>query len=130
GMQLPNYTTDDYVSAFGKMFADLAAKDGAALVPYLLRSVAGDPSLNLSDRIHPNPAGQKILAETVWQVLEPVAREVASRQEPPLCMRHDVGAVNVSRGVSQSGTPTVLEATAARLRRVRFRKIKRRWTLH
>src|SRR5881296_3096752 len=27
GMQLPNYTTDDYVSAFGKMFADLAAKD-------------------------------------------------------------------------------------------------------
>src|SRR5438552_13991054 len=53
GMQLPNYTTDDYVSAFGKMFADLAAKDGAALVPYLLRSVAGDPSLNLSDGIHP-----------------------------------------------------------------------------
>src|SRR5881396_3413397 len=80
GMQLPNYTTDDYVSAFGKMFADLAAKDGAALVPYLLRSVAGDPSLNLSDGIHPNAAGQKILAETVWQVLEPVAREVASRQ--------------------------------------------------
>ncbi len=31
GMQLPNYTTDDYVSAFGKMFADLAAKNGAAL---------------------------------------------------------------------------------------------------
>src|SRR5438132_1495983 len=81
GMQLPNYTTDDYVSAFGKMFADLAAKDGAALVPYLLRRVAGDPSLNLSDGIHPNAAGQKIVAETVWRVLEPVAREVASRQQ-------------------------------------------------
>jgi acyl-CoA thioesterase-1 len=26
GMQLPNYTTDGYVTAFGKMFADLAAK--------------------------------------------------------------------------------------------------------
>src|SRR6476659_6853619 len=47
GMQLPNYTTDDYVSAFGKMFADLAAKNGAALIPYLLQSVAGDPSMNL-----------------------------------------------------------------------------------
>src|SRR2546423_14311077 len=81
GMQLPNYTTDDYVSAFGKMFADLAAKDGAALVPYLLRRVAGDPSLNLSDGIHPNAASQKILAETVWRVLDPVAREVASRQQ-------------------------------------------------
>src|SRR4030095_2011268 len=49
GMQLPNYATDDYVSAFGKMFADLAARNGAALVPYLLQSVAGNPLLTLSD---------------------------------------------------------------------------------
>jgi acyl-CoA thioesterase-1 len=77
GMQLPNYAADDYVSAFGKMFADLAAKNGAALVPYLLQSVAGDPSMNLSDGIHPNAAGQKILAETVWHVLEPIARQIA-----------------------------------------------------
>src|SRR5438309_11754698 len=63
GMQLPNYAADDYVSAFGKMFAELAAKNNAALVPYLLQGVAGDPSLNLSDSIHPNAAGQKILAE-------------------------------------------------------------------
>jgi acyl-CoA thioesterase-1 len=79
GMQLPNYATNDYVFAFGKMFADLAAKNGAALVPYLLQSVAGDPSMNLSDGIHPNAAGQKVLAETVWQVLEPVAREVGAQ---------------------------------------------------
>ena len=48
GMQLPGYTADDYVSAFGKMFADIAAKNGAALVPYLLEGVAGNPSLNLA----------------------------------------------------------------------------------
>ena len=77
GMQLPGYTGDDYVSEFGQMFADLAAKNEAALVPYLLAGVAGDPYLNGPDGIHPNPAGQKILAETVWRVLEPVAREVA-----------------------------------------------------
>jgi acyl-CoA thioesterase-1 len=77
GMQLPGYGADDYVSAFGQMFADLAAKNRAALVPYLLKGVAGNPSLNLSDGIHPNAAGQKILAENVWRVLEPVAREVA-----------------------------------------------------
>src|SRR5262245_29188546 len=76
GMQLPGYAADDYVFAFGKMFADLAAKNEAALVPYLLERVAGNPSLNLSDRIHPNAAGQRILAENVWRVLEPVAREV------------------------------------------------------
>jgi acyl-CoA thioesterase-1 len=78
GMQLPGYTGDDYLSAFGQMFADLATKNGAALVPYLLQGVAGDPSLNGPDGIHPNAAGQKILAENVWRVLEPVAHEVAA----------------------------------------------------
>src|SRR6266487_240561 len=78
GLQLPNYWAEDYVSAFGKMFGELAAKNGAALVSYLLEGVAGDPSLNLPDGIHPNAAGQKILAENVWRVLEPVAREVAT----------------------------------------------------
>src|SRR6478609_11046963 len=34
GIQLSRYTADDYVSAFGRMFADLAAKNRAALVPY------------------------------------------------------------------------------------------------
>ena len=76
GMQLPNYAADDYVSAFGKMFADLATRNNAALVPYLLQGVAGDPSLNLSDSIHPNAAGQKVLAENVWRVLESIAREL------------------------------------------------------
>ena len=79
GMQLPGYTADDYVSAFGNMFADLAAKNGAALVTYLLQGVAGNPSLNLPDGIHPNAAGQKILAENVWRVLEPVARVYAGQ---------------------------------------------------
>jgi acyl-CoA thioesterase-1 len=80
GMQLPGYTGDDYVSGFGQMFIDLAAKNGAALVPYLLQGVAGDPSLIGPDGIHPNAAGQRILAENVWRVLEPVARQVANKR--------------------------------------------------
>jgi acyl-CoA thioesterase I len=78
GIQLPGYATDDYVSAFGQMFVDLASKNRAALVPYLLEGVAGNPSLNLADGIHPNADGQKILAENVWRVVEPVAHEVAA----------------------------------------------------
>jgi acyl-CoA thioesterase-1 len=78
GMQLPNYAADDYVFAFGKVFAQLARENGAALVPYLLDGVTGNPSLNLPDGIHPNAAGQRILAENVWRVLEPVARETAA----------------------------------------------------
>jgi len=69
------------------MFPDLATKNAAALVPYLIEGVAGDPSLNLPDGIHPNAAGQKILAQNVWRVLEPVAREVSQARggspEPP-----------------------------------------------
>src|SRR5205809_391105 len=51
----------------------------AALVPNLLDGVVGDPKLNLPDRIHPNAAGHKILVENVWRVLEPIAREIATK---------------------------------------------------
>lgn len=81
GMQMPNYTADDYVFAFGQLYADLATKNNAVLIPYLLQGVAGDPNLNQPDHIHPNAAGQKILAENVWRVLEPIAREVAPSSE-------------------------------------------------
>lgn len=77
GMQLPVSTGDDSVRAFGQMYVALAAKNKAALVPYLLEGVGGDPALNLADRIHPNAAGHKVLAQNVWSVLEPIAREVA-----------------------------------------------------
>src|SRR6267142_1760627 len=80
GMRLPNYAEDNYVFAFGQIYADLAAKNNAALIPYLLEGVSGDPLLNQPDRVHPNAAGQKILAENVWRVLEPIAREVATTQ--------------------------------------------------
>jgi len=79
GMQLPVLTPDGYVRAFGEMYRELADKNNAALVPYLLEGVGGDPALNLPDRIHPNAAGQKILAENVWRVLEPIAQAVSKR---------------------------------------------------
>ncbi|MDQ6939196.1 MAG: arylesterase [Verrucomicrobiota bacterium] len=78
GMQLPNYSTDDFVRAYGEMYVDLAAKNHAGLVPYLLEGVGGNPELNLPDLIHPNATGHKILANNVWRVLEPIAREVAA----------------------------------------------------
>jgi len=82
GMQLPNYADDDYVSAFGKMFPELAAKNGAAVVPYVLDGVAGDRLLTLPDGIHPNATGQKILANNVWRALESIAREATAAPLP------------------------------------------------
>ena len=77
GLQLPDYSSDDYIHDFDQMYVDLAEKNHAALVPYLLKSVAGNPVLNLGDRIHPNAAGHRILAQNVWEVLGPIARGVA-----------------------------------------------------
>ena len=75
GMQLPLASSDGYVRAFGGMFGALAEKNGTALIPYLLEGVGGDPELNLPDRIHPNAAGQRVLAENVWRVLEPILQK-------------------------------------------------------
>jgi acyl-CoA thioesterase-1 len=74
-MQLPQFSEDNYVRAFGEMFGELAQKNKAALVPFLLKGVAGDPALNLPDAIHPNAIGQRILADNVWEFLEPLLRK-------------------------------------------------------
>ncbi|HKP02518.1 MAG TPA: arylesterase [Chthoniobacterales bacterium] len=78
GMQLPGYTSADYLSAFGQMFATLAEKNRTSLIPYFLEGVAGDPKLNQWDRVHPNAAGQRVLADTVWRVLDPLVRKIAA----------------------------------------------------
>lgn len=80
GMQLPHYSEDAYVFGFGRIYADVAARSNATLIPYFLEGVGGDPNLNQADHIHPNAAGQKILAENVWRVLEPIARDVSGEK--------------------------------------------------
>ncbi|HYJ06040.1 MAG TPA: arylesterase [Chthoniobacterales bacterium] len=77
GMQLPLYSSDDYVSAFGQMFRALAEKNRAGFIPYLLEGVGGNPEMNQPDRVHPNAAGQRVLADNVWRVLEPMLRKAA-----------------------------------------------------
>ncbi|MBI3798016.1 MAG: arylesterase [Deltaproteobacteria bacterium] len=72
GMQVPTNLGRDYTSRFRAIFPELATANKAALIPFLLEGVASIPELNLPDGIHPTPAGQKIVAENVWKVLEPV----------------------------------------------------------
>ena len=74
GMQLPDCSSNDYIGAFGSIFAPLAEKNHAMLIPFFLEGVGGNPELNQWDRVHPNAAGQRVLAENVWRVLEPMLR--------------------------------------------------------
>ena len=59
-------------TAFRKLFSELAEKNHAALIPFLLEGVGGKPELNQPDHIHPTAEGHKIVAENVWKVLKPV----------------------------------------------------------
>ena len=70
GMLAPPNLGAVYTNAFRDMYPRLAKKNEALLIPFLLDEVAGIPSLNLEDGIHPNVEGQKIVAETVWRVLK------------------------------------------------------------
>jgi len=72
GMQLPPELGAAHTAAFARVFPDIAATTGSALVPFLLAGVGGDPALNLGDRIHPNAAGHAVMATTVWTHLEPL----------------------------------------------------------
>jgi acyl-CoA thioesterase-1 len=73
-MEAPTNLGASYTTAFHAMFPALAREHGATLIPFLLEKVAGQPSLNQADGIHPNYVGERLVTETVWKGLEPVLR--------------------------------------------------------
>jgi len=74
GMRLPPSLGQQYTKAFAAIYPRLAEQNKAELIPFLLEGVGGMIEFNLADRIHPNPAGHKILAENVWDSLQPLLR--------------------------------------------------------
>lgn len=74
GMETPPTHGLNYSLAFHMIFPRLAAAFGVPLVPFLLDGVALVPSLNLPDLVHPNAAGARRVADTVWPYLEPLLR--------------------------------------------------------
>jgi acyl-CoA thioesterase-1 len=71
-MMVPPNLGKEYTSEFRKIFPDLAKKNNASLIPFLLQDVAGNEKLNLPDGIHPNPDGHKIVAGNVLKIVEPL----------------------------------------------------------
>lgn len=68
-MEAPPNLGDGYTSGFHAMYPELARKNGVELVPFLLDGVAGIASLNQDDGIHPNRAGARIVARTIYAAL-------------------------------------------------------------
>ncbi len=80
GMEAPPNFGRDYTVSFHRAYPDLAREHGIALVPFLLEGVAGVSGLNQRDGIHPTPEGARLIADTVWAVLRPIAERAAPSQ--------------------------------------------------
>jgi len=67
-----------YTIEFHQMYEELAMKYGVPLVPFLMNGVLGNPDLIGDDGVHPNAAGARFIADTIWEYLEPMVRKIAS----------------------------------------------------
>jgi len=74
GMKMPANMGAEYAADFEKVFAEIAKKNNAAFVPFVLEGVGGKADLNQADRIHPTPAGHEIVAQNIWPVLQPLLK--------------------------------------------------------
>lgn len=72
GMELPPNMGQDYTTEFREVFAETAAQYDVEFIPFILKDVGGIAELNQTDGIHPTAEGHQIVANTVWEVLEPL----------------------------------------------------------
>ena len=72
GMQMPTNMGPAHTEAFAAIYPEVARNSGAVLIPFLLEGVGGVPSLNLPDGIHPTAEGHRLVADTVWRILQPL----------------------------------------------------------
>ena len=74
GMRMPPNMGRRYTEGFHLIFSDLAKRNGAVLIPFLLEEVGGRPELNQPDGIHPTAQGHQLIAAHVWLFLEPLLK--------------------------------------------------------
>ncbi|MFW6199019.1 MAG: arylesterase [Gemmatimonadota bacterium] len=72
GMEAPPNLGPRYTEEFRRVFQEVSSRNDAILIPFLLDGVAGVPELNQADRIHPTEEGHRIIAENVWEALQPL----------------------------------------------------------
>jgi acyl-CoA thioesterase-1 len=74
GITLPPNYGPDYVKPFTAIFPNLADKYKIRFLPFLLAHVYSDPNLMQPDGIHPNQAGNEIVAKDVFDLIQPLLK--------------------------------------------------------
>ncbi|UOG77172.1 arylesterase [Hymenobacter tibetensis] len=77
GMQIPPNLGVDYATQFKALYGELARQNQLVLIPFLLEGVGGVTKLNQQDGIHPTPAGHRLVARTIWPILQPLLQQPA-----------------------------------------------------
>ena len=72
GMEAPPNFGSAYTTEFREVYRQLSREHDVTFVPFYLEGVAGIPSLNIADGIHPNAEGSRIVEKTIWSALEPL----------------------------------------------------------
>jgi acyl-CoA thioesterase-1 len=72
GMEAPPLGGLGYTIEFHRMFTRLADRYKVPLVPFFLVGFLGNDQLDLNDGLHPNAAGHKVIADTIWPYLRPM----------------------------------------------------------
>jgi acyl-CoA thioesterase I len=67
-----------YTLDFHNAFPELAREHDVTLVPFFMATVVGREDLLLGDKIHPNAAGARVIADAIWPYLQTLARRVAT----------------------------------------------------
>ena len=72
GMQLPPNYGSVYTGKFQELYSAIAKSQRVPLVPFMYEGFAADRSSFQPDGIHPNPAAQRHMLDTVWKHLYPM----------------------------------------------------------
>jgi acyl-CoA thioesterase-1 len=71
----PNYG-QAYTKSFREVYSEVARAENIPLIPFLLAGVAGISRFNQADGVHPNLAGERIVADNIWKGLKPIIAQL------------------------------------------------------
>lgn len=66
GMKMFQSLGRGYSESFNSIYPELAESENVDFIPFFLEGVAGKPELNMSDGIHPNEKGYRIIADLIY----------------------------------------------------------------
>ena len=81
GMKMVRNLGAAFTGAFDAIYPSVADTHGIVLIPFFLEGVAGRPSLNGPDGIHPNEKGYERISTHVYPYVVKAIKEVRSRRK-------------------------------------------------